>query len=249
LTKLYGLIGFPLGHSRSADYFNARFHSSGLEDHHYRLFPISDVGQIHRLLDEYPDLSGFNVTIPYKEQIIPLLSGIDETAKEIGSVNVVLINRAKKGVKLTGFNTDAGGFEYSLKGSAHHPKALVLGTGGAAKAVAWVLHKAGTEVIFVSRNSAGDSRITYKMLWDNPGLVGEHTLIVNASPAGMFPDSGTYPDIPYERVGTNHLLYDLVYNPGLTLFLKRGAEMGAKVITGEEMFLRQAELSYSLFTR
>jgi shikimate dehydrogenase len=220
-----------------------------MEDHHYRLFPISDPGEIHRLIEEYPDLCGLNVTIPYKEKIIPLLSGIDGTAKEIGSVNVVLIHREEKSVMLTGFNTDAGGFESSLKGSAHHPKALVLGTGGAAKAVAWVLRKAGTEVIFVSRNSAGDSTITYKMLWDNPGLVGENTLIINATPAGMFPDSETFPDIPYDRVGTNHLLYDLVYNPGLTLFLQRGAERGAKVITGEEMFLRQAELSYSIFTR
>jgi len=249
LKKLFGLIGFPLGHSRSADYFNNRFRSAGLTEYEYRLFPIPVLNELHHLLKEHPELCGLNVTIPFKEKIIPLLTSIDDLASEIGSVNVVRIRREDGTLRMIGYNTDAGGFLATIEGKEHHAKALVLGTGGAAKAVAYALRKTGAEVTFVSRNPAGPGTTTYKKLWENPGIVRDHTLIVNATPAGMFPHTDSFPSVPYEQLNESHLLYDLVYNPEQTLFLQKGADHGARTLTGEEMFLRQADLSYAIFTR
>jgi shikimate dehydrogenase len=247
--RLFGLIGYPLGHSRSADYFNARFSREGITDAQYRLFPIPALQELDTLLRTHTDLAGLNVTIPFKEAIIPILADIDETARDIGSVNVVLVSREDKSIRLKGFNTDAGGFLSAFPEPAHHRQALVLGTGGAAKAVAWALEKSGIRVVFVSRNPHSVAEIGYQALWESPGMIREHTLIINATPAGMFPHSDTFPPIPYHYLGKNHLLYDLVYNPSLTLFLRKGAETGARIRTGEEMFLKQADLSFSLFIR
>jgi shikimate dehydrogenase len=246
-VRLFGLIGFPLGHSRSADYFNSRFSRDGIRDAHYLLFPIPALQELHILLRNHPGLSGLNVTIPFKEKIIPMLADIDPAAREIGSVNVVLIAREGKEARLKGFNTDAEGFLSTMPGAADHRQALILGTGGAAKSVAWALSKAGVRVLFVSRTPHGPAEIGYGVLRESPEIIRAHTLIINATPAGMFPHTDTCPRIPFEHIGKEHFLYDLVYNPSPTLFLLKGAANGARTQTGEEMFLKQADLSYSLF--
>jgi shikimate dehydrogenase len=248
LSRLYGLIGFPLGHSKSAEYFNSRFLAAGLTDAHYRLFPISSLQELPHILEQHPDLSGLNVTIPYKEKIIPMLTEVDGVAREIGSVNVVVIHRSAGAIRLKGYNTDAVAFLASMQGQGLHRSALVLGTGGSARSVAWALGRTGTDVLFVSRDRKGPAVISYKELWNDPLLIRDRTLIVNTTPAGMFPNSDTSPDIPYDYLGPDHLLYDLVYNPNETKFLQKGITKGTKVQSGEEMFLRQAELSYALFT-
>lgn len=245
--RLFGLIGYPLGHSWSADYYNARFLQEGITDANYRLFPIHTLEELPILFERHTDLAGLNVTIPFKEMIFPMLGETDPTAQEIGSVNVVLISRESGSIHLKGFNTDAAGFISTLPEKSVHKQALILGTGGAAKAVAWALGNSGIRTTFVSRSPHGKPAIGYPALWDSPEVIRDHTLIINATPAGMFPHTETFPDIPYHHLGQGHLLYDLVYNPGLTMFLRKGAQSGAMIKTGEEMFLKQADLSYSLF--
>lgn len=249
MERRFGLIGFPLDHSRSATYFNQRFSSAGITNARYELFPLPSLAEIHQLLQRIPALEGLNVTIPYKEQILPLLSGVDDLAATIGSVNVVLIEHQDGIPKLTGYNTDAGGFLASLPGKEHHRRALVLGTGGAAKAIAYALSLTGTGVTFVSRNPRHPLTLSYKQLWDDPEVIGTHTLIVNATPVGMYPDTGTFPNIPYHLLGPRHLLYDLVYNPQQTVFLLKGETNGAQTQSGENLFLAQADLSYKLFIK
>jgi shikimate dehydrogenase len=245
--RLFGLIGFPLGHSRSAEYFNSRFARDRITDARYELFPMRGLQELPTLLSDHPELTGLNVTIPFKEKIIPLLTGIDPAAREIGSVNVVLIKRKGTETGLTGFNTDAEGFLSSLPDIASHRQALVLGTGGAARSVAWALAKAGVRMLFVSRTPNGPNQIGYHALEEFPEIIREHTLIVNTTPVGMYPHTNICPRIPFVNIGKEHFLYDLVYNPSQTLFLKKGAGNGARTQSGEEMFLKQAELSYSLF--
>lgn len=222
--------------------------ADGLSHAHYRLFPIPSLQELQHILAEHPNLCGLNVTIPYKEQILPMLSEIDGVAREIGSVNVIVIRRRQGEYQMKGYNTDAEAFLSTLPGKDLHRRALVLGTGGSARSVAWSLGRVGIDVLFVSRSRTGPSVISYKVLRTDPALIRDRTLIVNATPAGMFPNSNTCPDIPYDHLGPDHLLYDLVYNPNETKFLQRGIKRGARVKSGEEMFLRQAELSYALFT-
>ncbi len=246
--KLYGLIGFPLGHSRSADYFNQRFRSEGPEGSRYQLFPIPAVQGIVHLLEEHPDLAGLNVTIPYKEKIMPYLTALDDLAAQIGSVNVILIQSSGGLRRLKGFNTDAQAFIHTLPEPDRHRNALILGTGGAAKAVAYALNQTGIKSLFVSRHSSSPDTIGYDQLHRDPEIMAEHTLIVNATPSGMFPETDACPDIPYDRLDERYLLYDLVYNPDRTLFLQQGASKGAQIQSGEAMFVKQAELSFNLFT-
>jgi shikimate dehydrogenase len=247
--NLFGLIGYPLTHSWSEIYFSRKFAEEGISNAKYRLFELPDIHDLDDLLKTNPNLRGFNVTIPYKEKILPYLHGLTPEAKETGAANVVLVERDGENVRLNGMNTDVEGFSGTLPEPFPHKKALILGTGGAAKAVARVLKSKNTEIVFVSRNKQDEGIITYRELMEKPGMMKTHTMIVNATPTGMFPDTGKAPDIPWEEITPEHFLYDLVYNPGNTLFMQKGEARGAKVVNGYNMFTRQAEAAFHLFKK
>lgn len=240
---VYGLVGFPLGHSFSARYFANKFKLGGINAE-YRNFEISEIGMLPEIINNTPSLRGLNVTIPYKQQIIPLLDELDDNARRIGAVNVVCVSRNADGnPHLTGHNADVIGFTYSLRPLLRpaHKKALVLGTGGASRAVVHGLGMLGIYPQPVSRTPS-EGAITYKDI--TPTMMDEYKLIVNTTPLGMFPKTDRCPDIPYKQLTPEHLLYDLVYNPEETLFLKRGREYGAVVKNGLEMLHLQAEASW-----
>ncbi len=243
---LYGLIGYPLSHSFSARYFNEKFRLAGDTNKEYRLFPLSNSDTFPDLLEKHPNLAGLNVTIPYKEQIIPYLGDIDGTARSVGAVNTILIERNKGLIVTKGFNTDATGFYQTLSGLTVAGPALILGTGGGAKAVAHALTKKNIPFAFVSRNPEKPGVLSYGDL--TAAIIKQHLLIINTTPLGMFPESGEFPVIPYQHLSGNHTLYDLIYNPVETEFLKRGKIMGAKTLNGKQMLINQAELSYAIFT-
>lgn len=232
----FGLIGHPLGHSRSAELFNGRFRREGI-DAEYTLYDLPDMDNVREAVK---GLSGFNVTIPYKKSIIRYLDRLDTEAEAIGAVNCVKV--CGDGT-LCGYNTDAEGIRVALSGvgSLRGESALVLGSGGAAAAAVHVLAELGMEVRTVSR-SRGRGDLTYSDLTED--IVGGCRLIVNATPVGMYPNVSERPDIPYSAITPQHVLFDLIYNPCMTEFLKAGAAMGAHTINGEEMFLRQAEASW-----
>lgn len=239
--KLYGLIGFPLGHTFSPGYFNSKFAREGIEAE-YKVFPLASVGELPQLLELYPHLSGLNVTTPYKEQVIPLLDECDEVATAIGAVNCIKIANGRT----MGYNTDITGFEQSLL-TLLRPgmdKAIVLGTGGAAKAVKYVLDKLKITCLSVSRNE-GEGVITYSEL--DPNIIAAHRLIINTTPLGMHPATESYPPIEYDAVTDRHLLYDLVYNPEETIFLQKGRQQGAAIKNGMEMLEIQAEASWAIW--
>ncbi|MBD5299349.1 MAG: shikimate dehydrogenase [Bacteroides sp.] len=240
---MYGLIGYPLGHSFSASFFNKKFADEGIPEH-YELLPIETIGNLGALIKSLPDLKGFNVTIPYKQQIIPLLSEIDEEAAEIGAVNVVKLYADGT---MKGFNTDAVGFRNSLSPllKPHMKKALVLGTGGASKAVINVLKRLGLEVTKVSRNRGVDT-LTYTDI--TPEIISAHHIIVNTTPLGMWPKVHEAPSLPYDALTPLHLCYDLVYNPEVTEFMKKSAEQGATIKNGLEMLHLQALAAWEIWT-
>jgi len=243
--KKYGLIGYPLTHSFSATYFNDKFAREGI-DASYINCPIPSIDQLGALLDEQGPFDGLNVTIPYKELIIPFLDNIDTVAAKIGSVNLVKVTGSGKTRKLSGYNTDAYGFVGSLDyyNILTPGISLVLGTGGASKAVVYALRKAGYIVKTVSRKvGAGD--MTYADL-GKTGL-NQFDLVVNTTPLGMLPLTGTYPPVPYSTLRPSAVLYDLVYNPAETLFLKFGREMGCKTINGLKMLYLQAEEGWKIW--
>ncbi|MCQ2204365.1 MAG: shikimate dehydrogenase [Bacteroidales bacterium] len=237
---LYGLIGMPLGHSFSQKYFTEKFNNEHI-DSEYNLYPLEHIEDVVNLMDSHPDLVGFNVTIPYKQQIIPFLDELDPEAAEVGAVNVVKISYVNGKRHLKGFNSDIYGFYNSIKPfirpEVHH-KALILGTGGASKAVRAMLAKLGLQYKFVSR-SAKDGQFTYSQL--NKEILDEYKVIVNCSPLGTFPNVDSCPDIPYEFITPDHLAFDLVYNPEETLFLRKAREHGAATKNGLEMLHLQAE--------
>ncbi len=239
--KLYGLIGYPLSHSFSKNYFSQKFLKEGITDCVYELFPIETIEQFPILLQEYPNLCGINVTIPYKEKVLPFLHHVSEDVKEIGACNCIEI---KKG-ELYAYNTDVIGFEKSLLPllQTHHTKALILGTGGAAKAVVWVLKKLNIDYKFVSRN--GGDAFTYEEL--NATVMQEHSVIINTTPLGMQPNSNTKPSLPYDAIGKQHLCYDLVYNPSKTVFLQMAETNGAVIKNGSDMLEFQAEESWRIW--
>ena len=241
---LYGLIGYPLTHSRSVELFNRIFHEKELRDRKYSLFPLRDLRQLPGFIRDHPDLSGFNVTIPWKERIILYLDELDETARQIGAVNTVLVARQKSHAFLKGYNTDASGFLRSMDFSGYD-HALILGTGGAAKAVAFALRQVGIGFRFVSRNSRHDSTIRYSEITEQ--FLGSCRMIINATPLGMYPDAASFPPIPYHWLTPSHFLYDLVYNPGMTTFLKKGADQGAQIQNGERMLMLQAEEAWRIW--
>ncbi len=241
--RLYGLIGFPLSHSFSKRYFTDKFLREELKDCRYQLFPIEKVDEIRQLMTDHPELLGFNVTIPHKRSIIDLL---DHSALPEGleACNCVRVDNGK----LQGFNTDHIGFRKSLEPLLRpiHKKAIVLGNGGAAKAVLYVLRQWGIECKVVSRRAQDDATLRYEEL--DQEMIGEHLLIINTTPLGMYPYVNDRPPIPYESIGENHLLFDLVYNPEKTLFLAIGEERGAKTRNGLEMLEIQAEESWKIWT-
>lgn len=242
--KLYGLLGYPLGHSFSAKYFAEKFAKEGI-DATYKNFEFAEVADAVAYLLQQDDLQGFNVTIPHKQAIMPYLNGLSAEAEAIGAVNVVCVKRDADGtVRLLGCNSDVVGFSNSIQPLLRpmlHSKALVLGTGGASKAVMYGLRKLGVEPIYVSRTPK-EGQLTYNDL--TPEVMRDYKVIVNCTPLGMYPKVDACPDIPYQYLTPDHLLYDLVYNPLETLFMKRGAAQGAVVKNGLEMLHLQAEAAW-----
>lgn len=242
---IYGLIGYPLGHSFSINYFNEKFHNEGI-DAKYVNFEIPTIDHLPEVFDANPNLRGLNVTIPYKEKVISYLDEMSEEARAIGAVNVIRVQRRGGKVHLKGFNSDAIGFSQSIEPmlEPQHKKALILGTGGASKAVNYALKKLGLETVFVSRYERPGT-----VLYGNitPDVVHEYKVIVNCTPCGMYPNVDTAPELPYEAMDSGNILYDLIYNPDETLFMRKGALHGAVVKNGLEMLLLQAFVSWDFW--
>ncbi len=247
--RLFGLIGYPLSHSFSAKYFARKFETENIPDTDYRLFPLENITDVTSLIALQPDLQGFNVTIPYKLAILPYLDHISDAAKSVGAVNCVKIDRNESGVELMGYNTDVYGFRESLIPALKpiHKNALVLGTGGAAKAVCYTLNELGITYKLVSRTGGENSVLQYTQLTEN--IISDNLLIINTSPVGTFPDIDKCPDIPYHFLTSKHLLFDLIYNPAETKFLRLGREAGATVLNGSKMLELQAEKSWEIWNR
>lgn len=243
--KVYGLVGKSLGHSYSERYFTDKFNREGTNAC-YVNFEMDDVAGLRNLFESRQDICGLNVTVPYKTEVIRLLDRLDEKAKAIGAVNVIKPVRSDGRLELVGYNTDADGFEHALRPLLPDfpVKALILGTGGAAKAVKFVLDRMGIESKSVSRTSSFDNLGYYEL---SPSVMDSHLLIVNCTPVGMSPDISSCPEIPYANISPEHILFDLVYNPETTLFLKKGIEHGAKVTNGLDMLYRQAEESWKIW--
>ena len=241
--RRYGLIGYPLSHSFSQQFFTEKFKRENIPGCMYENFPLEDIRELTDVLEKHPDLAGLNVTIPYKEKVLPFLSKQSEVVTAVGACNCIRID---KGV-LTGFNTDVIGFENSVREFLQpvHQKALVLGTGGAAKAVYYVLDKLGIDFMEVSRKAGGAKRLSYEQL--TPEIISGHQLIINTTPLGMYPKTDEYPPIPYKALTPQHYLYDLVYNPAVTVFLQKGNERGAVIKNGADMLVIQAEESWRIW--
>jgi len=245
--RLFGLIGYPLSHSFSAKYFAKKFATEGISDADYQLFPLENISQITSLIDLLPELKGFNITIPHKVAILTYLDHISKEASDVGAVNCVKIKRDISGAILIGHNTDIYGFSESLipELKPGHQKALVLGTGGAAKAVCYALRELGIAYTMVSRTSQDNTTILYTQLTEK--VISDNRLIINTTPVGMYPDTTGYPDIPYEFLNKKHLLFDLIYNPAETRFLQLGRIAGATVLNGVRMLELQAEKSWEIW--
>ena len=239
---LFGLIGNPLTHSFSKNYFTEKFKKEGIEDCRYENFQLPDINHLPTIIAENPDLRGFNVTIPYKESILPFLAESSELVKQIRACNCVKILQRK----LIGHNTDIGAFEKSLlnKLDHSHQNALILGTGGAAKAVEFVLRKLGIHYRHVSRYPSAKN-LSYEQLTAH--LIEKNTLIINTTPLGMYPRVTEAPPLPYHLLNQSHFLFDLIYNPPKTLFLKKGEEHGATIQNGYDMLVNQAEESWKIW--
>lgn len=239
----YGLIGYPLGHSFSKGYFDRKFTREGIQGCSYDNYPVSSIELFPQLIRDHPGLSGLNVTIPYKESVIQFLDSMGADAKQIGAVNCIRIRSGK----LTGYNTDYLGFQESLSGILQpwHQKALILGTGGSSRAVAYALRKHKIDFLFVSRRKQHQKIVTYDDL--RSSMMDQYLLLINTTPVGMFPDLHSFPDIPYDQVTPRHLLYDLIYNPEQTVFLQKGASRGATIKNGQQMLEFQAEASWKIW--
>ena len=245
--RLFGLIGYPLSYSFSAKYFAKKFETENISDTDYQLFPLENIAEVTLLIALQPDLQGFNVTIPYKISILPYLDNISEAAKLVGAVNCVKIAKNESGITLNGHNTDVYGFRESLKPALKpwHGSALVLGTGGAAKAVCYTLNELGIKYKLVSRTGDEKSILKYNQLSEN--IISDNLLIINTSPVGTFPDINKCPDIPFQFLTNKHLLFDLIYNPAETKFLRLGREAGAATLNGSKMLELQAEKSWEIW--
>ena len=241
----YGLIGYPLGHSFSISYFNQKFENENI-DAVYENFEIKDIEQLQEIIDMNPNLRGLNVTIPYKEKVISYLDHVSQEARAIGAVNVIKVEHKGNNTLLTGYNSDVIGFTKSIEPllDKHHEKALILGTGGASKAINYGLKSLGLETVFVSRYEKPDT-ICYKDI--TPEVIKEYNVVVNCTPLGMYPKTNQCPDLPYEAMDCHTLLYDLIYNPDETLFMAKGRKQGATVKNGLEMLLLQAFASWNFW--
>lgn len=241
--ELYGLIGKSLKHSFSQDYFTKKFEKEGI-DAGFVNFELASIQEFPSVLSENPNLKGLSVTIPYKTEIIPFLDETDSTAEAIGSVNSIRVS----GGKTTGTNTDATGFAASIKPFLAHgmERALILGTGGASKAVGYALRQIGLDVTFVSRNPS-PGQLSYADL--NQNAIHAFRLIVNTTPLGMFPEVNSFPDIPYSAITSHHLLFDLTYNPAEPVFLQKGKAAGALTVNGLSMLKIQAEVSWDFWRK
>ncbi len=241
----YGLIGFPLGHSFSKNFFNEKFQNEGI-DAEYINFEIKGIDELPEVLATNPELRGLNVTIPYKEKVLSFLDYISVEARAIGAVNVIRVDHKGEDVVLKGYNSDVIGFTKSIEPllETFHRKALILGTGGASKAINYGLKSLGLETVLVSRFERPGT-IQYKDI--TPDVVKEYNVIVNCTPSGMFPHYDECPDLPYEALDNHNLLYDLIYNPDETLFMKKGRERGAQTKNGLEMLLLQAFASWDFW--
>jgi shikimate dehydrogenase len=245
--RKFGLIGYPLSHSFSKKYFAEKFRNENIPDCEYQNFELRNIEDLPALIQTYPELSGLNVTIPYKESVIPYLDSLDPIARKIGAVNVIRITGEREKI---GFNSDYYGFRYSLERwlgtDKKYVKALVLGTGGAAKAVIKVLEDCNIAYRAVSRKQ-GRADFTYFDFTSDPDRVREYRLIINTTPLGMFPADNEAPNLPYETMDESFFLYDLIYNPEKTLFLQKGESSGAKILNGLEMLVLQAEKSWEIW--
>lgn len=242
--RCFGLIGYPLGHSFSKSYFTEFFERNEI-DASYDLYPIEDINKLPELLQTV-ELTGLNVTIPYKEKVMSFLDELDETASTIGAVNVIKFTRDNGKTIMKGYNSDTIGFENAICPflKPHHRKALILGTGGASKAVVYTLKKLGIETSYVSRNASADI-LCYADL--NKETIDNHLFIINTTPLGMYPKTDACPDIPYQFLTPDHLLYDLVYRPEETVFMKKGKEKGATTVNGLEMLHGQAIAAWEIW--
>lgn len=241
--NLFGLLGKNIGYSFSVGYFAEKFKSLNLEDYEYVNFDIQTIEGFPEIIKNNPNLQGMNVTIPYKEAVIPYLDKISKKAQRIGAVNTIKFT--KKG-KLKGYNSDFYGFKKSLKPllEAHHKKALILGTGGASKGVAFALEELGITYTFVSRE-ATDESIGYKLV--NATTFDNHQIVINCTPLGTSPNVDAFPPIPYEYFTPKHIVHDLIYNPEETIFLRKAKKQGAKTKNGLEMLRYQAEKSWRIW--
>ena len=242
----YGLIGYPLGHSFSIGYFNEKFHNEGI-DAEYVNFEISQIEDLPEILAANAHLKGLNVTTPYKEEVMRYLDDITPEASAIGAVNVIRVSHKGSKTILKGFNSDVIGFTRSIESMLEpcHKKALILGTGGAAKAVDYGLKSLGLETLFVSRTPRAGV-VTYNQI--TPEMIEAYNVIVNCTPLGLYPNTEACPDLPYEAMNSHTLLYDLLYNPDETLFMKKGRQQGAITKNGLEMLLLQAFASWEIWT-
>ena len=241
----FGLIGKDIDYSFSRSYFKNKFETNNLQ-HEYVNFDIPNINQFPEIIKENSNLKGFNVTIPYKESIIPFLDKLNKKAKKIGAVNTIKISN--KGI-LIGYNTDAYGFKKSLKKALqpHHKKALILGTGGASKAIAFALESLQIPFKFVSRTQKDTHFLTYDELTED--IISDYQIIINCTPLGTYPNVDSCPDIPYAHLSQKHLLFDLIYNPSETLFLKQGKQKGASTLNGLKMLEYQAEKSWRIWNK
>jgi shikimate dehydrogenase len=243
--RQFGLVGKSLSHSFSKVYFEEKFIREDISDASYDLFEIADIQEIIPFIQEHPQLLGFNVTFPYKQTIIPFLDELSDEAKAVHAVNTVLIQHNVNKFVTKGFNTDIIGFRQSLQGHELSESALVLGTGGAAAAVIYVLEGLGCRCTVVSRDAK--KGIPYSAL--TADIIRQHRLIVNCTPLGTYPNINEKPDIPYEGISGKHFLYDLVYNPAETAFLKEGNLRGAKILNGLQMLHMQAEAAWLVWNK
>lgn len=249
INRIYGLIGFPLTHSFSQKFFTGYFEKEGFSNCEYRNFPIENPTDLRKLIGETPDLCGLNVTIPHKINVMELLDEIDDNARLIGSVNTIKVERKDGKILLTGFNTDEVGFSMALKPllRSHHFNALILGNGGSSKTVQFVLKKLGISFKIITRNPKNTNEIKYENL--SADFIRFHPLIINTTPVGMFPDVNQAPGIPYEGITNEHLLFDLIYNPEESLFLKNGKQKGAQISNGLTMLHQQALAAWEIWNK
>jgi shikimate dehydrogenase len=240
--RLFGLLGYPLSHSFSQNFFSEKFAQEGITDCTYRNYSIPDIEELPGILEKYPELEGLNVTIPYKKQVIPFLTGVSPVVEAIGACNCIHIRNGER----IGYNTDVVGFARSLQPfvQPQHSRALILGTGGASAAVAYVLREMNIAFQYVSRHPA-PGVLAYEAL--NRPVMEAHHLLINTTPLGMYPDISASPPIPYEWIGPQHHLYDLIYNPAETVFLAKGRAQGATIQNGLEMLQLQAEESWRIW--